>query len=131
MSDLSVDKTLVKPLNENAPGERYTAAFDGDLGDAVYIKTDGTVAKSANASGFGVGIVVSSNRRGSTTFKTGDKVVVVFFGPVTGFSGLVPGTMVYLSANAGKLATTGTKKFGYAQREDTVFVMPDLATAAS
>lgn len=132
MSDLTYDAKLIRPLSTALVPGAKVASNTGGLGDVVTIETDGRTAKSAGASGKGVGLVVATEKHASSgAYAVNEEVTLCTFGLVTGFSGLTPGKLVYLSATAGRLATTGSVPFGYAYDETTVFVMPGIANAAS
>ncbi|MBX3081707.1 MAG: hypothetical protein KF716_08725 [Anaerolineae bacterium] len=132
MSDLTYDAKKIRPLHQATTMPPKLAAATGGLGDVVTINTSDKATKSANDSGKGLGLVVSAEHVAPDgTFAANKEVVICVFGPVTGFSGLTPGKLVYLSATAGRLATTGTVPFGYAWDANTVFVMPGVADSAS
>ena len=133
MADITVTAADVRPL----PGaiiQRFTAGAALSVGDAVYIASDGDVEKAdadVAASAQAIGIVVSAPD-GATSASAGDAVDVVVYGPVTGFSGMTPGNLVYASVTAGKVAdaapaaTSGDYKWiiGRAVSAVTIFVAP-------
>jgi hypothetical protein len=106
MADVTVTAADVRPL----PGFsvlRFPAAGALNVGDAVYLKSDGTVdATDADAAATAVclGIIVGIGAFGKTVAAAGDIVDVQVGGVVTGFSGLTIGGLVYLSTTAAKLA---------------------------
>ena len=134
MADITVTAKDVIPL----PGafvEPYDAGGALTVGDTVYMASDGDV-EEANASvagtAYAIGVVVSVPGVGATTAVAGDKVAVVTLGPVTGFSGMTPGDMLYQSDTAGALADaagTVSHKVGRARSATTVFVNPDNTEA--
>ena len=133
MADLTYNITQARPLHQAITvGPKY-ALSSGSLLDAVTINTDGKVVKSVNASGKCNAIVVSAGpyHKADGSYAANDALTLVTFGPVTGFSGLIPGRLVYLSATSGKLADTGSVPVGYAYDDTTVFFMPGVANAAS
>lgn len=70
-------------------------------GQPVYVRSDGKVAK-ARGNAVGTATVLGLAAIGAAA---GDSVTVVMRGSMTGFSGLTPGTALYLSsATAGELA---------------------------
>lgn len=76
---------------------------DIEAGQAVYVRNDGRVAK-ANAAAAGTARVFGLT---ATAVRAGQTVTVVLRGQMTGFSGLAPGTYLWLSGTtAGELATT-------------------------
>ncbi|MBN1430453.1 MAG: hypothetical protein JXB07_18935 [Anaerolineae bacterium] len=112
------------------------------VGHAVYVAADGDVEQGdadAAASAQVVGIVVSAPN-GVTTCADQDMLDIA--GPgcrVTGFSGMTPGTLVYASVTAGRIADTrpagASGDFawivGVALNATTILVMPftDIFTA--
>lgn len=111
MGDISVTAADVRPL-PGATVQRFTAGGTLAIGDAVYVDSSGTVQRadgSTVGTVWAIGIAVSTPG-GKTTVASGDRVDVVTAGPVTGFSGMTPGTLTYISDTAGALATAvGTK----------------------
>jgi hypothetical protein len=127
MSDVTYTAAKIRPLDGAIVRPFYAgAAFD--LGLTVKIQQNGTVIKSNNDSA--IGIPVSTQQKASAAV-TGDRVGVVIFGPVEGFTGGVPGMIGFVSATAGRIATTGTKAIGYWESSTCFFVMPDVSSAAS
>ena len=131
MADLTKTVTLAR-ADAGAVVRPYQAAASGSLLDAVTVDTNGKVAKSVNASGKCIGLVVSSHRKNTSgTYAANEQVGVCVWGPVEGFSGLTKGKLVYLAATSGVLADTGSVPIGYAESDTCVFVMPGIANAAS
>lgn len=132
MAAIDVTAALVRPLN-GAVIRRYNAGGTVTPGQAVYIASDGDVeAADADAVGSSQarGVVIADGS-GSTSFAAGDRVDVVVFGPVTGFTGATPGAVAYVSPTAGALdhtasATAGDFNFiaGYFESAVTFFVQP-------
>ena len=139
MADITVTPADVRPL-PGAVVQRFKAGATLNVGDAVYIAGDGDVEQAnadVAASAQAIGIVVSAPD-GATSASAGDTVDVVVHGPVTGFSGMTPGSLVYASVTAGKVADaapaagSGDYKWivGRAISSVTIFVAPftdDLA----
>jgi len=133
MANLTVTAADVRPL-EGAIVRRYSAGDTVYVGDCVYMGTAGAVLQAAAGtstigSAIPLGIVVSAPD-GGTVAVSGDKVDVVVYGPVAGFSSLTPGSHVWVSATAGKLADgqAGSGYYNYivgiAEATTTVFVRP-------
>lgn len=140
MADITITAADVRPL----PGaiiQRYTADVALTVGNAVYLKSDGDVAKADAddaAQVQAIGIVVGVPG-GGTVSAAGDKVDVVVEGPVAGASGLTPGGLMYASVNAGNIAdaspagASGDFRWiiGRANSATTIFIHPftDIFTA--
>lgn len=122
----------IRPLG-GAIIRTFTANAAINFGEAVTLRTaDGKVEKTANGTAKCIGIAVSgSGGMGAASIAAGQEVGVVVFGPVAGYSGMTPGAQAFLSATAGGLDTAGTNGVGYSESSEVVFVMPDLADAAS
>lgn len=124
MADLTVTAKNVKPLipSQVVKGTTGGTMTVGDLvvdnGSEVWVKADADAA--ATAVGL-VGIVVAGGaRRSDGSILSGEKIDVVVFGRVTGFTGVNGGQNYYVSANAGKVAeTAGTVTRFVANGEDT------------
>ncbi len=140
MAAIAYTPAQIRPL-EGAVIRDFSAGGSGELGNAVYIASDGDVeqvdANVAVTSEF-EGIVVGVGEGGETTFAAGDRLSVVTFGPVGGFSGMTPGGRVYVDTDTGKLdhtaptgAGTWTKVAGYAESASVLFVMPQAAAPSS
>ena len=105
MADITVTAADVRPL-PGAVIQRFTADAALNVGDAVYIKSDGDAAQADAddaTQAQAVGIVASAPN-GATSAAAGDTVDVVVAGPVTGFSSMTPGALCYASTTAGKVA---------------------------
>lgn len=130
MAAITVTAADVRPLS-GAVIRRFDAGGTVNMGAPVYLASDGDV-EHADASAVStlvptLGIAVSTPD-GGTSASAGERVDVVVFGPVAGFSSLTPGGLVYVSDTAGGLDTAaGTKDFivGYAESATTVFVQPE------
>ncbi len=133
MADISLTLLQISELPA-AVGRDIEAGGAGSVGDAVYLDAANKVQKAnaaaiATAKGWGL---VTAVENGAQTFASGDMVHVVFYGPVTGFSGLTSGTRQYLSAaTAGKLADAAPSAadsvvwpFSVAMDASTIFVLP-------
>lgn len=130
----------IRPL-QGALLRPYTAGGSGELGNSVYIASDGDVeVTDANVAATAKfhGIAVAINKEGETAFVAGDKLDVCVLGPVSGYSSLTPGARLFVDEDAGKLdetvpagAGTWTKSAGYAESAGVVFVMPDVAAPSS
>lgn len=130
MADLTVTAADVRPLS-GAVVRRFTAGGTVAIGDVVYVASDGDV-EQADGSLVGttwlVGIAVATPD-GGTSAAAGERVDVVMFGPVAGFSSLTPGALGYVSDTAGKVAdAVGTKDaiVGFAESATVLFVRPQL-----
>jgi len=110
---MAISKTAkkIRPL----PGyisRRFTAASGIAAGAAVYLTSGGKVAEACAESSkkaVAIGIAVA-NQDGDTSFTTSDRVDVVVFGPVAGYSSLDEQKAVYVegssAAGAGSLVQT-------------------------
>ena len=133
MADISKTAADVRAL-PHAVVERYDAGGSLNAGDTVYLASDGDVDQadaSAAATTYAIGIVIADSD-GSTSFVAGDRVDVVTFGRVAGFSGMTPGDVLYQSDTAGALADaagTTSHKVGKARSATVFFVNPDLTEA--
>ena len=134
MADVTVTAANVRPL-DGAIIRRFDAGGALDVGDAVYIASDGDVEAAdadAAASAQVVGVVVAIAGKDLTTAAAGDAVDVVMFGPVTGFSSLTPGALHYASTTAGAIeaaAPAGASSdflwiVGKAENATTIFINP-------
>lgn len=134
MADVTVTKLDVRPLNGSIT---INGVAGGALayGDAAYCAADGDFEKAdadAAASAQVRGIVVSTPRTGVVDAVAGDRVDITVYGPVTGFSGLTPGALVFASVTAGAVAdaapagASGDYKWivGWAISAETIFVDP-------
>jgi len=134
MADITVVAADVRPLN-TAVVIRAKATEALAFGDAVYIDSaTGDIpnvskadASAVNALIVTVGIVVATtpDNPGATTVAAGDPCDVVIFGEVTGWTDFTAGATVWLSNNAGLLASAvGTKSMivGVAKSATTIIV---------
>lgn len=124
----------IRPLN-GAITRRFNTGGTVDAGKGVYIAADGDVEHAdaddvAQAQARGI---ACANQSGGTSFAAGERIDVVLYGPVAGFTGLTPGLPVYVSPTAGALdqtasATTGDFNYiiGYAESATTIFVCPQM-----
>lgn len=107
MADVTVTAADVRPL-PGAVVRRFGAGGALNAGDAVYVAADGDVEAAdadAAASARIIGLVVAGPD-GKTAYVAGDRVDVVVFGPVAGFSSLAEENLLFASINAGALADT-------------------------
>ncbi len=133
MAAISKTSADVRPL-PGAVVVQGTAGEALNLGDVVYLdgtagaykKADRGAANTAQAKG-----IVVSAPDGATSAASGDAIDVVVFGPVTGFSGMTPGALLYVGTagaldDAAPAAASGQYKFivGWARDASTVFVQP-------
>ena len=136
MADITVTAADVRPL----PGARtrdFDAGGSGNVGDYVYIASDGDVEQTdASAAGttYGVGVVVAigGSSSGRTAFVAGDRVTVVYDGPVTGFSGMTPHDVLYTSntaATLGDAAGDNSHKAGRALSATVLLLIPAVSEA--
>jgi len=132
MADVTVTAADVRPL-PGAVVRRYDAGGTVTAGMAVYLASDGDV-EAADADGEAsvraIGIAVAGPD-GKTSFASADRLDVVTLGPVTGFSSLTPGGLMYSSVTAGKLADAAATAaddyiwvIGYAESAANVYVAP-------
>ncbi len=134
MADIAVTAKDVRPL-PNALVERRRAGGSGNVGDIVYMAADGDVeVTDASAAGttYGMGVVVAVAGTDQTAFVAGDNLDVVVFGQVTGFSGMTPNDVLYISDTAAKLgdaAGTTSHKFARARSATVLFVNPPMTEA--
>lgn len=142
MADISKTAANVRPLN-GAIIRRGEAGGSGSIGDLVYL--DGTNGwKQADANGsqaaaMGRGIAVGQGAEGATTFADGDKIDIVIFGPVEGFTGMTPGGTVYSSATAGAVADAAPAEtgddwdfiVGWAESATVLIVHPQTAVPSA
>lgn len=113
-----------------AIGRDYDAGGAGDLLDTVIIAADEDAeqADASTAAGAKMRGIVTSVAGGKTSFAAGDRIHVVTYGPVAGFSGMTPGNTHFQSDTAGKLATaagTNSHKAGFAESASVFFVNPE------
>lgn len=133
MTTITVTPADVSPL-PGATIESYNAGGAGNLGDTVYMASDGDVETadgSAVGTAYAIGVVVAI-QGGKTSFVAGDRLDVCTRGRVAGFSGMTPGDVLYQSDTTGKLedaAGTTSHKVARARSATTVFVNPPMTEA--
>lgn len=127
MAVVTITAREVRPL-PGAIVREYDAGATGNVGDLVYVDSNGK-AQPADGSAAGTararGLVVAAGSMGKTTFAAGDRLSVVVFGPVAGFSGMTPGNIHYVSDTTGKVDTaagTVSHTVGYAEAAGVLFV---------
>jgi hypothetical protein len=137
MGDITVTAANVRALQANGAIVRnYTAGGSINVGDAVYIASDGDVEQadgSADSTAFGIGIAVEGYDE-TTAIASGEPVSVCVLGPVSGFSGATPGSKGWISDTAGQLGTaagSSAHELGYFESATIFFVNPDAAGAGS
>lgn len=135
MTDITYDATKIRP-EDGSRVRRHVASGSGlENGEAVLLNLSGQVDEHGGDSSKSIGLLVANDRKETDTVAQGDGVAVVTFGPVSGFTGLSTtpglGRLVYLSANAGKLADSGSVPFGYVESDTVLFVAPGIANMAS
>jgi len=93
---------------------RFDAGGTIYTGQSVYIAADGDVEQSDCDAGSleaqSIGVMIADNT-GATVATSGDRVDVAMVGPITGFSSMTPGALVFASTTAGGL-TQGTPDVG-------------------
>lgn len=112
MAAVTITAKNVRALNGSGDGGQVPGCFPETLGgaasvgDVVYRAADGDVevtdASSAGTSR-GIGIIVAIGTFGDLTGVAGDRVSVCRWGKVAGFSGATPGSLGYVSDDAGKV----------------------------
>lgn len=137
-NEITVTAAQVSALPANgAVLHTFTAGGTITIGNLVYIDgsgyaqhADGNVSIAVATA---VGIAVESYD-GQTSVASGDPVAVALFGPVSGYSGMTPGSYVYVSDTVGRLSSVaGTATFivGYALTAGIVFLIPGMNAASS
>lgn len=132
MADISLTSAQIAPLVANgAILRRGVAAAALTVGYLCYIDSSGTIqhadANASQAASRAVGVIVAS-RDGETSIASGDPVTYCVFGPVSGFSGMTPGTVLYVSDTVGRVAdaaATFDRIIGYAESASVIFVSPE------
>lgn len=133
MADITVTAADVRPL----PGaiiERYDLGEAADVGEIVYLASDGDVEQtdaSAAGTAYGIGVIVALHH-GGTIGAAGDTADVVVWGRVTGFSGMTIHDVLYISNTKGALADAAgdnSHKFARARSATTIFVQPPMTEA--
>ena len=133
MADISLTVADIRAL-PGAITERYDAGAAITAGQTVYIAADGDVEPgdgSDASTAYSIGIAVAG-QDSATSFAPGDRIDVVVFGRVAGFTGMTPGDVLYQSDTAGALADaagTTSHKVGKARSATVFFVNPDITEA--
>ena len=138
MSAVAFEATEIRHLPFNGAVVRpYRAGGTITVGNLVFVATDGDVeAADGNVdavSATAVGIAVCG-LDGETAIASGDPVSVCVFGPVSGYSGMTPGDILYVSDTVGRVDTapgTFDRAIGYAERAGVVFVNPQINDPSS
>jgi hypothetical protein len=129
MAALTVTAANVRAM-DGAVVQSFDLGGAADVGDLVYIASDGDVEKadaSAQASAKAVGILTAVEG-GESSGSSGDLVSVVLFGPVAGFSSMTPGANGYVSDTAGDIedsAGTYDRIVGFSKSASVFFVSPE------
>jgi hypothetical protein len=121
--------------------ERYVAGVAISLGQSVYLDSSNNAQlskadSSAHAQAVGIA-AIPDNFDGETVIQAGGTVAVVVYGPVWGFTGLVPGNPLWVDkTTAGSLNTaapTGAYQFqvGHSIDPETFFVDPGTSSPVS
>jgi len=145
MGDIAYTAKNIRPLAGASKLPPVMAGGAVEKGNCVYMASDGdVVATDANAAVTveGIGLVVevpSIAGTSNTAAADQDAVTVVNKGPVAGFSGMTPGTILYVSATTGKITdvaptgagTTWVKVLGWAFSASVVWVDPQVAAATA
>lgn len=137
---MAVTAANVRPLT-GAVMRDFDAGAAVDMGAGVYVAADGdaeeTDANTAASSEL-TGVCVAVRTEGATAAAAGERITVVTYGPVGGFSDLTPGALQYVSETPGAItetaptgAGTWTKIAGYAEAADILFVNPGMSKATS
>jgi len=141
MASLTITPALVRPLLGSIT-RPYTLGEAANVGDAVYMKSDGKVwlaDADAAASAEILGLIVAVSGYGATAAIANDQVDVCLWGPVAGFSSLTPGARAYASTTAGDLDDTAPAGAsgdylwiaGLALAADVFFVRPFTTDTAA
>lgn len=138
MAAVAFEATEIRHLPFNGALVRpYRAGGAITVGHLVYVATDGDVeAADANVDGPAtatIGIAVCG-LDGETAIASGDPVSVCVFGPVSGFSGMTPGDVLWVSDTVGRVDTaagTFDRAIGYAERAGVIFVNPQINDPSS
>lgn len=136
MADIVISNGAVRPLN-GAIIRRFTAGATVNVGDAVFVQTDGTVKAAdadSEADSQARGVVVAVGVAGATSATSGAAVDVVTHGPVAlGTSGLTEGGVIFVSTTAGKLDQTAPSAngdypfiIGWAEADGVLYVAPQV-----
>jgi hypothetical protein len=138
MSAVAFETTEIRALQQNGALVRdYRAGGTITVGNLVYVASDGDVeaadADSSSAATATIGIAVCG-LDGETTISSGDPCAVCVFGPVSGFSGMTPGDVLWVSDTVGRVDTvagTFDRAIGYAERAGVIFVNPQINDPSS
>jgi len=131
MADITVVTTDIRPLVSYV-SRRLDTGGTVAVGEAVYIDSNGAVIVAdadTQAYTHARGIVIACPD-GALTIGSGNPVDVCVFGPVTGFTGMTQGAVVYVSSTDGNMTHTipATPDYdhaiGYAESDVTIFVNP-------
>lgn len=131
MADITNAASGVRPL-PNYISRRFDAGGSIYVGQPVYVAADGDVEMAdagGTLTGQAIGMAIADND-GGTLAVAGDRVDVLLFGAVTGFSSLTPGLKMFVSATAGGLTqdvpAVGSLvcDFGIALDASTILVNP-------
>jgi hypothetical protein len=136
MADVTVTPKNVKPLNGNGSGGQvpgcwpYTLSAAANVGDAVYVSGNDTVAPTdADSAGTaaGIGYIVAIGTEGNLVGASGDRVSVLKIGRMAGFSGATAGALAYASGTTGKTADaagTTSRVLGRFESATVLYVNP-------
>lgn len=140
MAQMVVIPANIRPLLPSQTAH-YTLDAAADVGDLMYMKSDGEVANTdANAAltveAYGLILAIEG---GKSAGVAGDRVTLALPGSrIAGFKDLVPGTIGYVSENAGEIADTApvgagswTKVVGRAESATVFYLDIDAEPAAS
>lgn len=141
MADITFTAASIKPLLQTAI-KPVAAAEALGVGDAIYIDSSGKAALAdadAAASAQVRGVVVAIRAYGKLAAVANETVDVCFYGPVTGFSSLTPGALLYASTVAGNIeaaAPAGSSGdylwiVGFCYDASTIFVAPFTTDTAA
>ncbi len=138
MADISLTAVQIRALTENGARIRnFTAGAAITIGQAVYIAADGDVepadANAGTPAEQAIGIAVESYD-GETSIAAGGPVSVCVLGPVSGFSGMTPGDVLYVSETVGAIADAAgafSRIIGHAESATVLWVNPEQSDAAS
>ncbi len=132
MSSITISEANIRPILPLAQCRRKDCGGTVTAGEIVYIDSNGAVqpvdADAASTSRV-YGIAIADND-GGTSFSSGEAIDVCVFGPVTGFTSLSPGSLLYNSPTAGAMdeSAPGSGDYlwvvGIIENSTTVFVNP-------
>ena len=129
MTLIAVTRLDVRPL-PGATIESFPVSGTVYVGDSINIAGGSALAATgaATATAYARGICVAAPN-GGTAAVTGDRVDVVTWGRVTGFTGATAETTAYTGGTAGHVAdaaATVSHKLGVFRDATTLFVQPEL-----